>query len=315
MKASASDLINLDRIGREMDADGVDAIVARAGLNLTYLAGFAYPGTLARHVDLADSPRAVYLVWPRRGEPRMVVNAIADGLARRDSWIEVFDVYEGYVEPPVERLAATLSDMGLGGAKVAFETNYVSADDWRILAQRLPRMRAVSSVELMDRVRAIKTPGEIARLRHGADVLDDAFLKHFPSVKPGMRERDLHAALVAECIVGGSEFTHGILNSSRNTVPYAGESDFAFAAGDAIRTDYVAYVKGYAGHQSRCAVVGEPSDEQRREYAVIRDIYRAANDQLRPGRTAGQVYDFIVERFREAGVEYRSILAGHSVGA
>ena len=315
MKANANELINLDRIGREMDIDGVDAIVARAGLNFTYLAGFAYPGTLARHVDLADSPRAVYLVWPRRGEPRIVVNAIAEALARRDSWIEAFDVYEGYVEPPVERLAATLSEMGLSDAKVAFETNYVSADDWRVLTQRLPRMRGASSVELMDRVRAIKTPGEIARFRHGADVLDDAFLKHFPSVKPGMRERDLHAALVAECIVGGSEFTHGILNSSRNTVPYAGESDFTFAAGDAIRTDYVAYVKGYAGHQSRCAVVGQPSDQQRREYAVVRDIYWAANDQLRPGHTAGQVYDFIVARFRDANMEYRSILAGHSVGA
>ena len=105
-----------------------------------------------------------------------------------------------------------------------------------------------------------------------------------------MRERDLHAALVAYCLSDGSEFTHGILNSSRNTVSYGGESDFAFATGDAIRTDYVAYVKGYPGHQSRCAVVGKPSDDQRREYGMIRDIYRAANDQLVPGRTAGEVY-------------------------
>jgi len=167
----------------------------------------------------------------------------------------------------------------------------------------------------MDRVRAIKTPGEIACFRHGADILDEAFLKEFPTVRPGMRERDLHAALVAECIVGGSEFTHGILNSSRNTVPYAGESDFAFAAGDAIRTDYVAYVKGYPGHQSRCAVVGPPSSAQRQEYRVIRDIYWAANQQLRPGRTAGQVYNFVVEQFAARGMQYKSMLAGHSVGA
>jgi len=37
------------------------------------------------------------------------------------------------------------------------------------------------------------------------------------------------------------------------------ESDFAFAAGDAIRTDYVAYVKGY--HQSRWVVIGKPPDQ------------------------------------------------------
>jgi len=315
MKTSVNQLVNLGRMAMYMDASGVDAIVARAGLNFTYLAGFAYPGTLARHVDLADSPRAVYVIWPRSGEPRIVTNAIAEGLARRDSWIEHFDVYEGYVEKPIDCLATVLGAMGLAEATVAFETNYVSAADWALLLRRLPKLHAIDSVELMDHVRAVKTPGEIEAFRHGAGVLDRAFLKHFPTVRPGMRERDLHAALVGECIVGGSEFTHGILNSSRNTVPYAGESDFVFAAGDAIRTDYVAYVKGYPGHQSRCAVVGQPTAEQKRQYRVIRDIYRATNEQLIPGRTAGQVYQFVVDQFTVAGFGYHSMLAGHSVGA
>ena len=85
MVTSARNLINLDRLAAQMDARGVDAVVARAGINLMYLAGFAYPGTLARHVDLADSPRGVYVVWPRDGEPRMVTNQTAVGLPRRDS--------------------------------------------------------------------------------------------------------------------------------------------------------------------------------------------------------------------------------------
>lgn len=128
-------------------------------------------------------------------------------------------------------------------------------------------------------------------------------------------KRDLRAALVAHRLAGGSEFTHGILNSERNTLAYAGECDFAFAAADAIRTDYVAYAKGYPGHQSRCAVVGRTSTEQQRQYAVIRDIYRAANDQLIPGRGAGEVCQFVVERFAAIGITYKLMLAGHSVGA
>ena len=315
MKAAVSDFVQTERLAQQMDEHGIDAIVARAGINFTYLSGLVYPGTLARHLDLADSPRGVYLIWPRTGEPRMVVNAIAEGLARRDSFIEHFDVYEGYSEPPVERLAKVIAGMGLAESKIGFETNFISAADWDILRSRLPRMQASDSVDLMDMVRAVKTPAELARLKRGADLLDEAYLTHFPTVRPGMRERDLHAALVAHCLAGGSEFTHGILNSQRNTVPYAGESDFPFASGDAIRTDYVAYVKGYPGHQSRCAVLGTPSAEQRRQYALIRDIYNAANDQLRPGRTAGEVYQFVVERFAAAGMTYKSMLAGHSVGA
>jgi Xaa-Pro aminopeptidase len=315
MKASVAEFVQIGRLARQMDEHGLDAIVARAGINFTYLSGLVYPGTLARHLDLADSPRGVYLVWPRTGEPRMVVNAIAEGLARRDSYIEHFDVYEGYTEPPVERLAKVIADMGLAESKVGFETNFISIADGNTLHSRLPRMQIADSTHLMDVVRAVKTPAELTLFKRGADLLDDAFLACFPTVRPGIRERDLHAALVAHCLAGGSEFTHGILNSERNTIPYAGESDFAFAAADAIRTDYVAYVKGYPGHQSRCAVVGQPSAEQQRQYAVIRDIYRAANDQLVPGRAAGEVYQFVVERFAAIGVTYKSMLAGHSVGA
>jgi Xaa-Pro aminopeptidase len=239
---------------------------------------------------------------------------IAEALSRRDSWIEQFDLYEGYVEPPIERLAKVLAEMGFSAATVGFEKNYVNAADWNFIGGHLPKLRMIDSTALMDDVRAVKTAGELALLKQGADILDDAFLRVFATARAGMRERDLHAALVADCLENGCEFVHGILNSSRNTIPYAGESDFAFIQGDAIRTDYVAYRKGYPGHQSRCAVIGRPSDEQRREYATIRDIYRAANDQCRPGITAGDVHRFVVERFADIGIEYRSILAGHSVG-
>jgi len=315
MKATAKDFVQIARLEKAMDVLGVDAIVARAGINFTYLAGFAYPGTLARHLDLADSPRGIYLVWPRRGEPRMVVNAIAKDLPERDSFIEHFDVYEGYTEPPIERLAKTLTEMGLADSTIGFETNFINVADWGTLKAKLPRMRTADSVALMDHVRAVKTKAELARFKFGADMLDDAYLACFPTVRPGMRERDLHAALMAYCLSHGSEFTHGILNSSRNTVSYGGESDFSFAVEDAIRTDYVTYVKGYPGHQSRCAVVGKPTQEQRGEYAVIRDIYRAANAQLLPGKTAGEVYRFVVEAFAAKSMAYKSMLAGHSVGA
>ena len=120
----------------------------------------------------------------------------------------------------------------------------------------------------------------------------------------GQRRRHHGASFAHEqrtALAGGSEFTHGILNSSRNTVAYGGESDFAFAAGDAIRTDYVTYVKGYPGHQSRCAVVGRATERQKSEYAIARDVYLASCDQLKPGRTAGEVYDFVVKKFASVG--------------
>jgi Xaa-Pro aminopeptidase len=61
-------------------------------------------------------------------------------------------------------------------------------------------------------------------------------------------------------------------------------------------------------------VIGQPSREQTRDYHIIRDIYRAVNEQLMPGRTAGSIYQFVKDRFAAAGMSYNSILAGHGVG-
>ena len=314
MKKTKNILINLDRLNSKMDEHGLAAFVARSGVNYTYLSGIAYPGTLARHLDLADSPRGTFVIWPRRGEPRIVLNAIAEGLTRRNSWIEIIEVYEGYTESPVERLARVIPDMGLAEEAVGFEQSFINAADWSFLQSRFPRMQMVDGTNMMDDVRAVKTTGEIELLKRAADILDDAYTAVFPTVRPGMRERDVHARLVAECLVRGCEFVHGILNSERNTVPYAGESDFRFAAGDAIRTDYVAYLQGYPGHQSRCAIVGTPSAEQRQQYCVVRDIYRASAEECRAGSTADQLYCNVVERFFAAGMRYSTMLAGHSVG-
>ena len=265
MKKSREILVNLGRLNQKLDEHGLAAVVARAGVNYTYLSGVSYPGTLARHLDLTDSPRGTFVVWPREGEPRTVLNAFAEGLTRRDSWIELIEVYEAYREPPVERLATVISEMGLADAVIGLERNFLSAADWESLRARLPKLRMLDSTAVMDEVRAVKTPGEVTLLKRAADILDDAYAAVLPTIRPRMRERDVHARLVAECLLRGCEFVHGILNSQRNTIAYAGESDFEFAHQDAVRNDYVAYLHGYPGHQSRCAVVGEPTAEQRRQ--------------------------------------------------
>ena len=101
-------LANVQRLHAFMDQLGYAAVVVRSGKNFTYLAGFAYPGTLARHLEFPDSPREVLLLWPRHGEPVMILNHYAAPLAQRDSWLQRIEVYDDYAESPYARLAALL---------------------------------------------------------------------------------------------------------------------------------------------------------------------------------------------------------------
>src|SRR5580704_10156727 len=104
-------IANLDRLERLMDREGFAAVVARGGQNVTYLAGISYHGTLARHLDLAASPRGVATIWPRDGEPVLVVDVTAAGATERDSWIERVEVFNGYQESLYERVARVLLEI------------------------------------------------------------------------------------------------------------------------------------------------------------------------------------------------------------
>src|SRR5438034_6679798 len=130
MPKSKRDIVaNVARLREHMDRHRLAAVVARSGQNFTYLSGLAYPGTLARHLDLPDSTRGVMLLWPRHGEPVIILNKIAEGLTRRDSWVKRVEAYDAYRESPYARLARVIRATGLEREQVGFEKNYVSRSE------------------------------------------------------------------------------------------------------------------------------------------------------------------------------------------
>lgn len=309
-------IANIQRLKEFMDRNDLAAVVVRSGQNFTYLSGIAYPGTLARHLDFTDSMRGVMLLWPRKGEPVIVLNKIAEQLTLRDSWISRVEIYDSYIESPYGRLCKVIRDAGLDAERVGFEKNYVSAAHWEEVQRLLPRLQMVDCARMMDEVRWVKTPGEIALLKKGADLLDDAYLEVFPTVCPGDTERAVHSRLISSCLRRGAGWAHGILKSSTNDIPYGGESDTVLRKGDVIRTDYVSYLQGYPGHQSRNAILGRPSVERQRDYEIIRDIYWMTIDQCQPGAKVGDIFAFVFDEFKKQGWQLSpSGLIGHGVGA
>ena len=316
MGASARNIIaNVPRLESFMDANGLDAIAVRTGANFTYLAGVALPGTLARHLDLASTVRGFMLVWPRKGEPIIVLDAFAEKVVLRDSWVRKAVVYKAYVESLYTRVAEVIADLGLGSARVGFEQDGLSAAHWQEVQRALPKLQMINCSRMMDEVRWIKTPGEIALQKTAADMLDDVLAEVFPTIRAGETERAVHARIVESCLRHGFGWVHGILNASTNPVMYGGESDVKFQTGDFVRNDYVAYYKGYAGHQSRLAILGRPDNEQQKGYAMTLDIHRRAIERCTAGRTAGDVFQFVVDEFKKRDIEYPASLVGHSMGA
>jgi Xaa-Pro aminopeptidase len=313
-KPGYSVIANIDRLNAYMDKEGLAAVAVRSGVNFTYLSGMAMPGTLARHLDIATTVRGFMVLWFRHREPIIVLDAFAEKLARRESWIERVEIYQAYTGSLYARVAELIEEAGLACARIGFEQDGLSAAHWEQIQRLLPSLEMVNCSPLMDQVRWIKTAAEVVQQKQAADLLDEVLAEVFPTIRDGEAERDVHARMISACMRRGAAFVHGILNSSSNDVMYGGESQVAFRKGDFVRNDYVAYFNGCPGHQSRLAILGPPSPEQCRGYDMTLEIHRKTIERCRAGVTAGEIYEFVVSEFKKRGIDYTASLVGHGMG-
>jgi Xaa-Pro aminopeptidase len=308
-------LYNAVELLRMYDELGLDAVIARSGRNVAYLAGMRFPGTLGRLQDFAHAPRAVLAVMPRDGDGALVASNIAAGLARRTTWLDDIRTYVEYSESPFTVAAGVLADRGLAKGRIGVERREIGVQQWDDLVAALPDAELIDCTDALEGVRNIKTPAELDLLRNAVRIQDEAHLEVFGSARAGETERALHARMIGAMLRLGAESAHGMLQSSRTPMTYGGEGDVPIEPGDAIRTDYVCYVEGYAANLSRMAVMGAPSAEQERMYALVRDVHRETiATMLRPGVAARDVYSFVRDRFVAAGHPKVSGLVGHSIG-
>jgi len=197
---------------------------------------------------------------------------------------------------------------------VGFDQAWFGARRWAALTRLLPDVQPVDCTDDLDDIRAIKTAAEVELLRRSAELLDATLADVFPTVQAGQTERQVHARITARALELGIGTIHGILQADSNPVLYGGESDVRLKPGDLVRTDYVAYVDGYAANLSRPLHIGPPTPRTLTTYASYLDIYRDAVHLLRPGVTGGRVHEQVRAMFTSSGWEAGPPISGHGIG-
>lgn len=306
---------DVDRVEQQLRSRELDAVLLRTGQNVAYLSGMEFPGTLGRLQDFAAGRRAAVLVWPRDGEPTLFTSEIATPLARRDSWLDDVRPFAEYADDQFRLAAERIADGTPDAQRVGIESDWLTVSQVESVREGLPGVDLVDCGDLLDDLRAVKTPAERSILREAAAIQDAAHREVFEGARPGDTERDLHARLLAAMTRRGADRAHGMLQSGRTAVTYGGERSVSVERGDAIRTDYVCYLDGYAANLSRMAVVGPPDAAQRSAYETVRSVHRETIETaIRPGAAAADVYRFVRERFAERGVDSIPGLVGHGIG-
>jgi len=172
--------------------------------------------------------------------------------------------------------------------------------------------------EVMEEAREIKSPGEIALMRHAIDVCEQGMEAMRQALQPGITENALWAKLHEKNIALGGEWIETrLLSSGPRTNPWFRESSMrVIEAGDVVSVDTdLVGPYGYCCDMSRSWVCGErkASDEQRRLYAAAVEQIEYNTAILKPGMS----YRELSERAWKIPAEFydnRYSCVAHGVG-
>jgi Xaa-Pro aminopeptidase len=276
-------------------AEGLDGLLVTHLPNIRYLTGFTgSAGLLLVHAQ------ATVLVT----DFRYAVQAPSEAGGAAVVEVDQASVYD--------RLARVLA--GLPQGAIGIEAHAVTVRDAERIGG-LTRSRIVPTGDHVERLRAVKSPEEVAAIRAAAALAQEALAEVLPTVRAGQAEREIGAALEAALRRRGSEwhpFPTIVASGPRSALPHARTSAREVRPGEWLLIDFGAQVDGYCADLTRTVVVGARADgRQRAMYDLVRCAQARALEHLRPGMTG-----------REGDALAREVIAargfgeafGHSLG-
>lgn len=288
------------RLRAGMTEKGVDALVLLANANVSYATGASWPLSDAGR---ANVERPVAVVLADDDVPHLFTPFVEDAAAEvglDDDHLHgptYLDVDEG-----VAAFAAQLAELVPAGAVVAFDEVTGAMHHARdgLFAEWPPR----AASEVMGGARLAKTVDELAILRHGAWITEQAMAEVQAQLAPGVRQTDLTATFLHHAFELGAEANvldpiWQVMPAHRSDLPWTVHGDIAcpllttervLERGDVLWVDTGIAYAGYHTDFGRTWVVGaEPTARQQDQHRRWRDVFEAVLSVLRAGATAADL--------------------------
>jgi Xaa-Pro dipeptidase len=218
--------------------------------------------------------------------------------ARHTSLIEDVRVWVDRAgSEPAEGLRELLAEKGLAGKRLGIEyASYglTAANGKRVDAMLDGFASARDASDLIDRLRVIKSPAEIACVRRAAELADAALDAAVAKTRAGADEGAILAAMQGAVFAGGGDYPGNpfIIGSGRDALLCRYKSGRRrLEAQDQLTLEFAGVWRQYHSCLMRTLLVGQPSPRQQALYAACREALAAAEAALTPGTPMGQVFD------------------------
>ncbi len=291
----------------EMGKLGVDLLLIHTPENMLYLTGYQTAGYFSYQC----------LALPAEGEPAILTRRLEEGNARLLSWVQHRFSYLD-MEDKVAKTADMVRRFPLV-QRIGIEKNswFLTVANYEHLLQRLGSVQVLDCSQLVDRVRLIKSPQEIAYLREAARIADVAMAAGIGAVNEGVTENDIAAAVSEAAIRGGSEYTgipHLIKSGERCSIAHAAWDNRRLQRGDVVYMELSGCVKRYTAVVMRTAQLGLEDENVRRAAETVIQALDRTIEAIRPGITTGELYEVARSVIVRAGFPAIPRRMGYSLG-
>jgi Xaa-Pro dipeptidase len=223
---------------------------------------------------------------------------------------------------PALDLLASARDLGLAGQRIGveFESYGLVASNGRKLEAAFAGISEfVDASTIVTRLRAVKSAEEIAYVRRAAALSDAADAAGLAAIAAGADEGDILAAQHNAIFAGGGDYPANefIIGSGRDALLCRYKSGRRkLAPQDQLTLEFAGVDRHYHAAIMRTVVVGEPNPLHLRYHAAAKAALLACEAELKPGRSAGDVFAAHAKVFDEHGLsEHRLNACGYSLGA
>jgi Xaa-Pro aminopeptidase len=275
---------DLARIDRLMDEAGLDALLVTSKHNVQYLLG-GYRFIFFSAMDAIGHSRYLPIVVYRRGGAETAAyigNRMEGGEhANHPFWTPtVLPACWGSVDA-AETAVAHLKKIGAAQGRIGIEPGFLPVDAWQVLAGALGADRLTDATGMLEQMRAIKTPAELALLRQASELITDAMGATMAAAGEGWTKHRIIEELRRQETQRGLHFDYCLLTlgASHNR---AGSLQ-AWQRGEVMSMDSGGNYRGYIGDLCRMAVLGEPDPELIDLLAEIETVQQAAFSKVAPG--------------------------------
>ncbi len=220
-------------------------------------------------------------------------------------------------KPLIDEAGAVIRQKRL--RRVAFEPGWMHVDTFERLkkaAGKGCKLMAVGGV--IETMRAVKSPDEIALIRASVLVNSEAFSKTLRRVKANVRELDIAAELDFQMRMGGAEntaFETIVASGARSALPHARPTDKKVQMGEFLLIDMGALRQGYCSDMTRMAFMGAPPKRAKDLYNAVLEAQLAAIAVVKEGVPVAKVDAAARNVLKKHGLEKAFVHStGHGLG-